>query len=76
MMKRLISYCQFAYAELFYKVTWPTSSELQNSAVVVLIATLMTALIVFGMDYVLGVRPTGAEGGWKGVTGIIYSILT
>ena len=59
-MKRLISYCQSARRVIlqgYFDIFGTTSS-----AVVVLIATLMTALIVFGMDYVLGVRPTGAEG--------------
>lgn len=36
--------------ELLYKVTWPTWEELQSSAVVVLIASLIIALIVFLMD--------------------------
>jgi preprotein translocase subunit SecE len=32
------------------KVSWPTWQELQNSAIVVMIATLIIALIVFIMD--------------------------
>ncbi len=36
--------------ELLYKVTWPTWEELQSSAIVVLIASLIIALIVFLMD--------------------------
>jgi len=33
-----------------HKVTWPTWSELQGSAIVVLIASLLIAAVVFGMD--------------------------
>jgi preprotein translocase subunit SecE len=33
-----------------HKVTWPTWSELQGSAIVVLIASLIIALVVFLMD--------------------------
>ena len=49
-MNRVKLYLQEAYNELMYKVTWPTWEELQSSAVVVLIASLIIALIVLGMD--------------------------
>ncbi len=45
------SYIQESYDELVHKVTWPTWSELQNSAIVVSIASLIIALIVFLMDF-------------------------
>ncbi len=44
-------YFQEAFNELIHKVSWPTWSELQNSAVVVMIASLIIALIIFVMDY-------------------------
>jgi preprotein translocase subunit SecE len=47
-------YFQETYTELVHKVTWPTWSELQNSAVLVMVASLMFALIVSGMDFVFG----------------------
>jgi preprotein translocase subunit SecE len=46
----LKSYVGEAYRELVHKVTWPTWPELQNSAVVVMIASVIIALVVFGMD--------------------------
>lgn len=49
-MNRFKLYLQEAYNELVFKVTWPTWEELQNSAVVVLIASIIIALIVLGMD--------------------------
>ena len=49
-MNRLTLYIKEAYIELLHKVTWPTWDELQASAVVVLIASLIIALIVLGMD--------------------------
>jgi len=49
-MKRIIHYFQEAFNELIYKVTWPTWKELQNSAVVVMIATLIISLIILAMD--------------------------
>ena len=49
---RIKSYFQEAFTELVHKVSWPTWSELQNSAVVVMIASFIIAMIVFGMDFV------------------------
>jgi len=40
-----------SYTELVHKVSWPSRSELTNSAVVVLIASIILALIVWLMDY-------------------------
>jgi len=44
-------YFQESFTELVHKVTWPTWSELQNSAVLVMVATLIVALLVAGMDF-------------------------
>jgi preprotein translocase subunit SecE len=49
---RIITYFQEAFKELVYKVSWPTWSELQNSAVVVMVASFIIAMIIFGMDFV------------------------
>ena len=47
---KIIEYCKESYNELVHKVSWPTRSELTNSAVVVLYASLLIALVVFVMD--------------------------
>ncbi len=47
-------YFRESYTELIHKVTWPTWSELQNSGVLVLVATLIIALIVAAMDFGFG----------------------
>ncbi len=47
-------YFRESYTELIHKVTWPTWSELQNSGVLVLVATLIIALIVAAMDFSFG----------------------
>jgi preprotein translocase subunit SecE len=44
------SYVRESYTELVHKVSWPTFSELSNSAIVVLTASLVIALIVFIID--------------------------
>ncbi|HDR68164.1 MAG TPA: preprotein translocase subunit SecE [Bacteroidaceae bacterium] len=46
----MINYLKESYTELVHKVTWPTWKELQSSALVVMIASLIFALIVFAMD--------------------------
>jgi len=47
---KIISYFKESYTELVQKVSWPTRAELTNSAIVVLIASIILALIVWLMD--------------------------
>lgn len=49
-MKKIRAYISESYDELIHKVSWPTWSELQSSAVVVSIASLIIATIVYLMD--------------------------
>ncbi|MFP4064673.1 MAG: preprotein translocase subunit SecE [Bacteroidales bacterium] len=49
-MKKIRAYISESYDELIHKVSWPTWSELQSSAVVVSIASLIIAMIVYLMD--------------------------
>ena len=49
-MKRFINYIKECYTELVEKVSWPTWKELQSSAIVVSIASLIIALVVYLMD--------------------------
>jgi preprotein translocase subunit SecE len=44
------TYIKESYDELMNKVSWPSWSELQNSSIVVAIASAIIALIIFGMD--------------------------
>jgi preprotein translocase subunit SecE len=46
----IINYAKESYNELLQKVSWPTWSELQSSAIVVSIASLIIALVVYLMD--------------------------
>jgi len=50
-MSKVTSYIKESYIELVEKVSWPTWSELQDSVVVVMIASLIIALIIFLMDF-------------------------
>jgi len=57
-------YIKESFTELFHKVTWPTWSELQDSAALVMIATLIIAIIVAVMDLV-----------FSNLMSFIYSLL-
>ena len=50
MFKSIVSYCKASYEELVHKTTWPTRKELMASAVMVLCASIIIALIVFALD--------------------------
>ncbi len=50
-MAKIKVYFEETYNELVHKVSWPTWKELQNSAVLVGIATLIIAFVIFLMDY-------------------------
>jgi len=44
------NYFNESYDEWMHKVSWPTWSELQNSAIVVSVASLIIAIVVYLMD--------------------------
>ena len=52
-MAALTEYIKESYIELTQKVTWPTWRELQNSAIVVLVAAVIIAVVIFGMDQII-----------------------
>jgi len=58
------SYLKSSYDELINKVSWPTWAELQSSSVVVAIASLIIALIIYLMDRI-----------FSGAMDIFYSLF-
>jgi preprotein translocase subunit SecE len=48
--RKVKEYIKESYDELMHKVSWPTWKELQSSAIVVSIASLIIAIIVYLMD--------------------------
>lgn len=73
-MEKLSLYIKESYNELLYKVTWPTWPELQSSAVVVIIASIIIALVVFIMDFTFGANPE--NGFFKGILYYIYQLFS
>jgi preprotein translocase subunit SecE len=85
-MSKVSNYVKESYDELMHKVSWPTFKELQNSAVVVAVAALILALIVFLMDFITGVQyipgahhispeAQAEQSGWAGLLGYLYSLF-
>lgn len=60
----IVKYSKESYDELVNKVSWPTWNELQNSAIVVSIASLIIALVVFLMDI-----------GFENILNLFYKLL-
>ena len=50
-MNKIGLYIRDSYHELLHKVTWPTWEELQQSTMIVLVATIIITAIVALMDF-------------------------
>jgi preprotein translocase subunit SecE len=77
----IIQYIEESYNELVHKVTWPTWEQLQSSSIVVLVASVIFALMIFAMDYVFGINVKYVEGQaaefgfWPGILGFYYDLM-
>jgi preprotein translocase subunit SecE len=49
-MTKIKLYFEDTYNELVNKVSWPTRSELQSSAIIVMVASFIIAVIIYAMD--------------------------
>jgi preprotein translocase subunit SecE len=54
-MSKIGTYLSETKNELLNKVSWPTWPELQSSAIVVMISSVIIALVVFSMDFIFEV---------------------
>ena len=50
-MNKITAYFKDSYLELVEKVTWPSWMQLQQSTVIVLIATVIITVLVWIMDF-------------------------
>ena len=50
-MRKFINYLKESWVELTKKTTWPSWSSLQNSAIVVMVASLVLAVVIWAMDF-------------------------
>ncbi|MDL2241316.1 preprotein translocase subunit SecE [Bacteroidales bacterium OttesenSCG-928-L03] len=63
---RIANYIKESYNELVHKVSWPTRKELSSSTIVVLTASIIMALVIWGIDVVF-------ENVMKGFYGIFFN---
>ena len=49
-MSKFKEYIEESYNELIHKVSWPSYSELQTSAIIVMVSSLIIAGLIFLMD--------------------------
>ena len=64
-MEKVKLYVRESYNELMHKVSWPTAAELQESAITVLVTTLIISLVVFLIDTV-----------FEKLLGFIYQLIS
>lgn len=50
-MNKISNYFRESYKELMEKVTWPTWNQLQQSTMIVIVATLVITGLVWVMDF-------------------------
>lgn len=79
-MANIIQYIEESFSELVHKVTWPTWEQLQSSSIVVLVASVIFALLIFVMDYIFGINIKLEAGEpssplWSGVLGLYYDLV-
>lgn len=60
-MNKLVSYIKSSFDEVINKVTWPKYAELQSSTILVLVASVIFAAVIAGMDF-----------GYKNILDIVY----
>lgn len=51
-MSKIVNYFKDVYNELVNKTSWPSWSDLTNSAIVVMVASVIIACVVLLMDLV------------------------
>ena len=73
-MSKVKEYINETVTEMVHRVSWPTWKELQASTIIVVVASVLIALIIFAMDYTVGITGDG-DSFWKGILGFIYKMF-
>ena len=50
---KLLTDLEESYNELVHKVSWPTRSELVSSTIVVMVASIIAALLIWVIDWII-----------------------
>lgn len=49
---KLLTDLKDSYNELVYKVSWPSKKDLANSTVIVMVASILMAIVIWAIDVV------------------------
>ena len=49
---KLLTDLQDSYNELVYQVSWPSKKDLANSTVIVMVASILMAIVIWAIDVV------------------------
>ena len=52
---KLLTDLQDSYKELVHKVSWPSKTDLANSTVIVMVASILMAIVIWAIDWVFDV---------------------
>lgn len=61
---KILTDLEESYNELVHKVSWPTKTELVNSTIIVMVASILMALVIWAVDAIIS---------W-GMENIIYRV--
>ena len=50
-MRKFINYLKESYAELTKKVSWPSWDKLTNSAILVMVASVILSVVIFAIEF-------------------------
>lgn len=73
-MSKVKEYINETVTEMVHRVTWPTWKELQSNTIIVVVASVLIALIIFVMDFVFGISG-GKNDMWNGLLGFVYNMF-
>ena len=72
-MSKVKEYINETVTEMVHRVTWPTWKELQSNTIIVVIASVLISLIIFGMDFSFGIAGDD-QSFWRGIIGFVYKL--
>jgi preprotein translocase subunit SecE len=73
-VSKIKTYIDETVTEMLHNVSWPTWKELQSNTIIVVVASIIFALLIFVMDFAFGISPE-EKSIWKGLLGFIYQMF-
>ena len=73
-VSKIKNYIDETVNEMVHQVTWPTWKELQSNTILVVVASVLFALMIFVMDYLFGISAND-NATWQGLLGFVYNMF-